>query len=519
MPPATSKRRAERTSSKMDVFSQRAAATKRTDSQHARSELLSTLGSYSRSAGSLSYAKQRRKRATRKRILTAVLATLLALLVSGIAVVLGIIIYINGTLHSNLDLDALNAATVDRGKPDDPFWVLLVGSDEREEGEIARTDTIILARIDPGKKTAALVSIPRDTRVEIPNYGYEKINAAYAYGSMEELQNPQAGRSGPQFAVNAVSELTGIGIHGYLHLNFNGFEDVVNALGGVEVDVPLDIYNNFDRYGVGYGTVYPAIAQGVQVLDAEHALLFVRSRYYQIGDYQRQANQRTFLQAMARQVLASDPVTIINTVTQLCQMTTSNFDATEIASIANSLRGMRESDIYTYSIPAYSDMIDGISFEIPDVTLTRELLAMIDKGEFPDAEELGLLRQGESPDSYKPLGVSVPTDNLSGAAVSVTTSKYTVDVRNGYGIAGSATATAEMLTQAGYKLGEVGNANSFVYKETLIIYQKDESAEAAEDIRGRLGFGRVIPSLERYAFSGDILVVVGEDFQNQANIG
>ena len=85
-------------------------------------------------------------------------------------------------------------------------------------------------------------------------------------------------------------------------------------------------------------------------------------------------------------------------------------------------------------------------------------------------------------------------------------------MRNGYGIAGAATSVSDMLALAGYKQLEISNANSLVYKETLIIYRDDADKVAADDIRARLGYGRVLPSLGRYAFEGNILVVVGGDF-------
>jgi hypothetical protein len=87
-----------------------------------------------------------------------------------------------------------------------------------------------------------------------------------------------------------------------------------------------------------------------------------------------------------------------------------------------------------------------------------------------------------------------------------------VDVRNGYGTPGAATSVSDMLALAGYKQGEIGNANTLVYKETLIIYRGDEDRQAALDIKARLGYGRVIPSMERYSFEGNLLVVVGGDF-------
>jgi LCP family protein required for cell wall assembly len=375
-----------------------------------------------------------------------------------------------------------------------------VGTDLDDEG-VSRTDSIILAYINPGLKNATLISIPRDTRVQLPGYGYQKINAAYAYGELERLENDE--HSGPEFAIQAVSELTGVGISGYTQIDLGGFQQVVDAMGGVYVDVPLDIIGDTDA---GWVDVYA----GPQVLDGAHAMVFCRSRQYDIGDFQRQANQRVFLQATAKQLLASDPVTIVNTVTQLCEMTSTNLNIADIASIANSMRGLLETDIHTYSIPSKMDMIDGISYVIADLAKTRELCAAIEDGEFPDASDWEY--QGETAPEYKPRTTPSATDRIGASDTGVNTNLYTVDVRNGFGIDGSATSVSDMLAIAGYTQGEIGNASSYVYNETLIVYKEDTDRDAALDIHSRLGYGRVIPSLGRYTFDGNILVVVGADF-------
>jgi LCP family protein required for cell wall assembly len=471
----------------------------------ARSAYNASEDSYSRRARSSGYAEQRTKRTRNRRILIGVTVTLVALLLAGVTSAFGLMLYLDNALGTDsqgnkLNMELLDAATVDRAKPEDPFWMLLVGTDDAEGGEVSRSDTIILARVDPGHKKAALVSIPRDTKVSLPGVGTTKINAAYAYGQMEL----ESGHSGPEYCINAVTDLTGAEIAGYAQVDFSGFEAVVNALGGVTVDVPVDIIGDTDAGAVD---VY---AGDGQLLDGEHALVFVRSRQYAIGDFQRQANQRTFLQALAKQVLSQDPITIINTVTKIAEMTATNLSIADIAAIANSMRGMQESDIYTYSIPSETTMIDGISYVVVDAYQTRELIAALNAGEYPDYSEQTY--QGEIPEAYKPKDVATATDNMANQASNVETYNYAVSVRNGYGIAGSATSVSDMLALAGYQQLEIGNANSYVYKDTLIIYRDDSDRVAAEDIRARLGYGRVIPSLGRYAFEGNILVVVGGDF-------
>jgi LCP family protein required for cell wall assembly len=463
---------------------------------------------YSRRSRTSSYASKRSQRVLRKKILVGAGISIAAVL-AGALVFLGIWVSgIQDALHRNsegklLDLEGINAVTADRVRPSDPFYVLLAGTDDAAESGISRSDTIILARIDPHQKKAVLVSIPRDTRVQIPGYGYQKINAAYAFGAIEEKN----GHSGPEFLIDAVSKLTGIKVHDFVQVDFSGFRQVVDALGGVEVDVPVDIVGDRDAGDVD-------VYAGQQRLDGEHALVFVRSRDFALSDYQRQANQRTFLQATAKQVLSSDPMAVVNSINALSRIIATSFNVDDIVDIANQMRSIQESDIFTYSIPCTSNKIEGSDYEIPDMAGIKDLMSAIDRGETPDPEQLGLTRQGATPDSYRGhAGLAQGSGQSSDSIPATVAGKYLVDVRNGFGIAGSARAVSDMLSIAGYQQGEIGNTSSSVYTETLVIYRGEEDCEAANDIRARLGYGRVIPSQGRYTFAGNVLVVVGGDFR------
>lgn len=445
------------------------------------------MSEYSRSLSGEGYAQQRRKRTRRKKILVGVAVGLCALIFAGAAAAFGYVSYINGQLHKNIDdSTALEAVLTDRDKAEDPFYIVLMGTDGRVEGEADRSDSLILVRVDPANKSATMVSIPRDTRVQLEGYGYQKINAAYAYG-------------GSAMTVQAVSDFAGVDIAHYVEVDFSGFKEIVDALGGVEVDVPMDID---DPLAEG-----PAISAGLQVLDGEQALVFCRSRAYAIGDYQRQANQRTFLQALAKQLLASDPATLLSAVNSIAATVTTDMNVEDIYEIALSMRGMQESDIHTYTVPSASQTIDGISYVIADETAWAEMMEIIDAGGFPDEQVEDL--SGVVPDSYKATDSDTATTDTT---TTVTPSQYSITVRNGGGIEGSASGVATELENAGYTIAETGNADSFVYDETLVVYADDSSLAAANDIVSRLGYGRTVASEGRYSFDGDILVVVGTDW-------
>ncbi len=444
----------------------------------------SDVSKYSRQVASQGYLPRRRKKRRRKRILVTVVTVVAVLVLGGGAAAFAYMGFLNNQLRSNIDdIDALNAALVVDSSQDDPFYMLLMGTDGRNDEESDRSDSIILARVDPQSMQVVLISIPRDTRVYIEGYGYQKINAAYAYG-------------GAAGAVEAVEEFAGVEISHYAEVDFSGFVDLVDALGGVEVNVPIEID---DEDAGGY------VAAGLQTLNGEQALIFCRSRDTAIGDYQRQANQRIFLQALAEKVLSADPVTLLSSINAIASCVGTDMDVAEIYSIASMLRGMGIENIYTYSVPSSTSTIDGISYVIADESEWEEMMSIIDSGGLPDEQDWTI--SGIIPDEYN----SVAQTN-STSTVSFDRSDYEITVRNGGGIEGSAGEAAEMLTDVGYEIQDVGNANQFVYTETLVIYNDDDDLEIANDIISVLGKGTAVQSAGRYSFDGDLLVVVGSDW-------
>ncbi|MDR3314959.1 MAG: LCP family protein [Coriobacteriales bacterium] len=477
----------------------------------ARTEANKELRKLSRSKSADSYAQLRAKRTRKKNVLVGVVIVLASLLVAGSVAVAANILILQNNLVTDSDgtkhdfSTGVYENTFVAPEPKEPFWMLLLGTDERDDGVYPRADTIILARIDTENRTAVLVSIPRDTYATIPGFGEDKINAAYSLGEQAHAQYLAGTRSddhtGPELMIETVKQFAGVDIAYFAKVNFDGFVQLVDDVGGVEVNVPVDIVGD---YHVAYTDVYA----GQQVLDGEHALAFVRSRNFAIGDYQRQANQRTFLQAFARTVLDADLPTIATTVTNLSNMTLTNMPIADIVNVAQCMKGMQETDIYTYAVPSYPDMIDAISFVICEDEEWRALITALNNGQYPELQSSDLA--GVSPDDYQ-AGSAQSLDRSTGSS-DVNASQYVIDVRNGYGIVGSATSVSDMLTLAGYQRGEVGNTNSFVYEETLIIYKTDADQVAAEDIHRRLGYGRVVSSQDRYTFGGNVLVVVGGDF-------
>lgn len=176
-----------------------------------------------------------------------------------------------------------------------PTNILVLGIDKRPgEGNTVRTDTILVLRSDPSTPHLTLLSIPRDLWVTIPNRGEERINTAHFYGEMEEPG------SGLDRAAETVSLNFDIPIHRSLRLDFDAFREVIDAAGGIDVDVPVPIVDN-EYPTEDYGTMRIEIPAGTQHMNGETALQYARSRHGS-SDFDRAARQQQIVLALAKKL-------------------------------------------------------------------------------------------------------------------------------------------------------------------------------------------------------------------------
>ncbi len=178
----------------------------------------------------------------------------------------------------------------------DRINILLVGTDYREGDEYSRTDSMIIASIDPKTKTVGLLSLPRDLQVNIPGYGQDKINAAYIYGDYDKKPGGGIG-----LLERTIGNNFGVQIHYYASVNFTGFEQIVDAFGGVTVDPQYAIVDDeYPTETYGYTSLYfPA---GVQHLNGKAALQYARTRHADL-DFGRSRRQQEVLLALRQQAL------------------------------------------------------------------------------------------------------------------------------------------------------------------------------------------------------------------------
>ncbi|NTV62838.1 MAG: LCP family protein, partial [Oscillochloris sp.] len=189
--------------------------------------------------------------------------------------------------------------------------ILLLGSDRRPgESWTTRSDAIVVIHLDPARERVALLSLPRDLVVPIPGYGQARINAATVYGDLD----PSLG-GGLALARRTVSEYLGIPITYVLRADFHAFIAAVDAIGGVEIDVPEALYD--PAYPtMDYGYMVASFAPGRQHMDGETALIYARMRHAD-SSYARNRRQQLVLLAIMNQVRSRNILAQVQVVSDL----------------------------------------------------------------------------------------------------------------------------------------------------------------------------------------------------------
>lgn len=175
--------------------------------------------------------------------------------------------------------------------------ILVMGLDRRpNENYPTRTDTMILMSFDPNSQDASMLSVPRDLYIDIPGYGRERINAAYVLGALYE--GGEAG--GAELAMETIERNLGVMVDHYVLIDFNAVTNLIDAIGGVQVDVPETIDDpTYPDMNYGYDPLY--IPAGLQTLNGETALKYMRTRHGD-SDFERSRRQQLTLFALREQL-------------------------------------------------------------------------------------------------------------------------------------------------------------------------------------------------------------------------
>jgi LCP family protein required for cell wall assembly len=215
------------------------------------------------------------------------------------------------------------------------FNILVMGSDQRPGETLGHSDTMLLMHVDLNKNQINAVSIPRDTRVHMDGYGYTKLT------SVQYISEAKKGtKQGIEDAVNAISELTGVPINYYVETNFTGFQSMVDALGGIQMDVPTNVKIGSQE-----------INAGTHFLDGKTVLSLVRERHSLAnGDYGRQELQLEALKGIAKEALNPDNLpnlpSLVNSVSNY--MIATNMSTSDMVSLGLAVKDIDPSKQIQY---------------------------------------------------------------------------------------------------------------------------------------------------------------------------
>jgi LCP family protein required for cell wall assembly len=361
------------------------------------------------------------------------------------------------------------AAVLDPKESGQPETTLVIGVDKGSvPGEVeSRSDILMLVSVSPDGKKSAVISLPRDTRTTIAGHGTQKINAAHAFG-------------GTALTIKTVSEFTGLPINHFVEIDFNGFKQIVNAIGGVKMNIPKAIH---DKYA---GDV-PA---GDVVLNGDQALALVRARYSMAsGDLDRVKNQRNFLQAMLGTVSRQrNPFKVMSVVDAVSKNVKTDLTFLKMLSLGRRLHG---GNTQMSTVPGEPKIMGGLWYYIVDMPAFRQMLST-----FESKQE-------------------VPQDSTNQAnTAQASRSDISVAVLNGSGTKGLAGEVATKLKAAGYGNVSVGNSAS-KYSNTTVYYGGGDESKA-QTVAGDLS-GVKQPKVEASAkiassYGSKVVVVIGSDY-------
>lgn len=241
--------------------------------------------------------------------------------------------------------------------------MLLIGTDTREGGtyslEDGRSDSCILVRIDPINYIVTMISIPRDTKMT-DDSGTYKFNAVYA-------------ESGVKGTIKAVKQMMGVDIAHYAEISFNGLTDMVDAVGGVEVDVPDEINDDQTQ-------VY--VPAGKQTLNGAQALSFSRSRKFGDGDFTRTADQRVLIDALIRKAYKMGVGEVPNLLRAAKNFVKTDLRLGDMIGLAMQfLNADKELTLYSAMVPSYTSGEGGVSYVITDKDALKRMMKMCENGE------------------------------------------------------------------------------------------------------------------------------------------
>ncbi len=372
-----------------------------------------------------------------------------------------------------------------------------VGAGSAEDVEGARSDTVILVSVPADRDRVVAVSFPRDLQVDRPDCAsWDNDNGAYDYDNVlpaaEAVKlNSVYAEGGPKCLVQVLTAMSGLNINHFIAMDFDGFEKVVRAIGGVEVCSTVPLYD----YELGW----ILRKKGPKKLNGRYALNYVRARKIETegnGDYGRIKRQQLFMSSLLRSTLSGNVLSnpgklngIVNTFIK--HSFVDGVDTKSLITLAESMQGMDVGRVSFLTIPTSGTSTDGSNNEIPRVDDVDAIFnAIIDDDPLPgetkkttDTDEKKSDEKKNTSTSTSAPATSSTTTTTSAApktvsATALDPSLVTVRVLNGTGSPGVAASAADLLAPLGFIIPGIADASE-QRDDTVVRYGAGEKDAAA----------------------------------------
>ena len=392
---------------------------------------------------------------------------LIALIIILVALIGGLIYY----LYTNDNEDAAPTVTTQQSNA---INIMIMGVDRRAD-DVGRSDTLMVLTYNPADKKASLLSLPRDTRVHIEKNDYDKINHAYAYG-------------GHELTKKTVEAFLNVPVDYYVMIDVHAFEKIIDAVGGVDIDVEKRMYyeDPWDDDGGLIIDLYP----GKQHMDGKTAIQYVRYRDGE-GDIGRITRQQKFIKAFMSQIISPSILPKLPEIIQnISSAIQTDMPIDKMISLMTDLPTVQQNGLNSTMVPGKPAYIEDISYWIPDIAKTRQLIAQnmditLDEAAQKDTEQTITQYEKSLPKGLKMGNIAdeetsstdekdTKKEETTEKPAPVKNEDITVLVINSSGINGAGAEVADILKHKGFKISSVETGNTSSREHTTITANENE---------------------------------------------
>ena len=367
--------------------------------------------------------------------------------------------------------------------------ILVVGEDDT--GDSHRADSIAIATLDIEGKKVKLLSLPRDTRIDIPGRGWNKLGHAYSYGGIDLLKR-------------TLVNYLGLPIHYYVVVGYDSFPKLVDLLGGVEIEVETRM-----RYVDKAGGLYIDIPPGRHLMNGDMALKYVRFRHDAMGDLGRIQRQHKFIAALLKRMTDPQILPHLGELTkEMASIVKTDLSPSQALQLGLYFKDLSLDNINVSTLPGKPAFISGVSYWLGDISQISAFLS----GEMPSEAKMPPIGQEGAGGATNAL-TSMPEEDQALSKERVESIKGPIAVLNGDGSEGLSAKVARELHRLGIEVAYRGNARHFDYHYSNIIYPS-KGAESQKEAQILAELLRIPKDLVRPSeAAAHVTIIVGHDHE------